>query len=130
MNHWTFSISDVAHGLENLSWRDTQKFIACCPAHDDHNPSLSVEEVAGKVLVHCHAGCSQDEVISALRNRGNWPDYSHKSPKIKISLDAIWKQQMSLAMEVARYNQGIPHTEEEKEQIEAIVRFLESLGYE
>jgi putative DNA primase/helicase len=42
-----------------------------CPAHRDSNPSLSVTEADdGKILVHCHAGCSQDAVIDALRNRG------------------------------------------------------------
>lgn len=46
---------------------------ACCPAHDDHGPSLSVTERSGKILVHCHAGCAQSAVISALRGRGLWP---------------------------------------------------------
>jgi len=48
-----------------------------CPAHDDQRPSLSVNEKAGKVLVKCHAGCSQDAVIEALRKRGLWPAPSH-----------------------------------------------------
>ncbi len=42
-----------------------------CPAHEDRSPSLSVRE-RGKVLVRCHAGCSQTEVIAALRARGLW----------------------------------------------------------
>ena len=38
-----------------------------CPAHDDANPSLSVRAVDdGKVLVHCHAGCSTEGVLEAL----------------------------------------------------------------
>ncbi len=41
-----------------------------CPAHDDHTPSLSISDKAGKVLFHCHAGCSQDAVLNALRARG------------------------------------------------------------
>lgn len=46
---------------------------ACCPSHDDHEPSLSISEGrTGKVLVKCWAGCSQKEVISALRDRGLW----------------------------------------------------------
>jgi hypothetical protein len=41
-----------------------------CPAHDDELPSLAVTDVAGKILVHCHGGCSQEQVIAALVERG------------------------------------------------------------
>jgi DNA primase len=38
-----------------------------CPAHDDASPSLSVNEARdGKVLMHCHAGCSYADVVEAL----------------------------------------------------------------
>jgi putative DNA primase/helicase len=40
--------------------------MACCPAHDDTNPSLSVTQKNGRVLFYCHAGCSQREVMNAL----------------------------------------------------------------
>lgn len=49
-------------------------WMARCPAHDDRNPSLSIREVAGKVLVCCHAGCAQAQVIAALRERGLWAE--------------------------------------------------------
>src|SRR5581483_496678 len=45
-----------------------------CPAHADRDPSLSVG--AGRddaIVVRCHAGCTQDAVIAALRSRGLWP---------------------------------------------------------
>jgi len=48
--------------------------MARCPAHDDKNPSLSVTETDGRILVRCHAGCEQDQVIGALRSRGLWND--------------------------------------------------------
>ena len=41
-----------------------------CPAHDDHTPSLSVSERDGRVLVYCHAGCPQDDVLDALSDMG------------------------------------------------------------
>jgi putative DNA primase/helicase len=42
-----------------------------CPAHDDRTPSLHVSDSRdGKVLVRCHAGCSQDAVIEALKAKG------------------------------------------------------------
>jgi putative DNA primase/helicase len=49
-------------------------FIACCPAHEATNPSLSLRDEQGKVLAHCHAGCDQRAVIEALKGLGLWPD--------------------------------------------------------
>jgi Protein of unknown function (DUF3987) len=47
---------------------------ACCPAHEDKQASLSINEnSAGKVLLKCHAGCSQHAVIEAMQERGIWP---------------------------------------------------------
>jgi hypothetical protein len=49
------------------------EWMARCPAHDDRKPSLSVREGDnGRVLVRCHAGCEQWQVIEALRSRGLW----------------------------------------------------------
>src|SRR5262245_49459435 len=52
--------------------RNGRNWTAPCPAHDDRTPSLSIKQADDKVLVHCHAGCSQQEVIDALRGRGLW----------------------------------------------------------
>ena len=46
--------------------------MCCCPAHDDANASLHVQERNGKVAWHCFAGCSQQDVLDALRARGLW----------------------------------------------------------
>lgn len=43
---------------------------ACCPAHDDRQPSLSITERDGKLLVHCFAGCPQEAVWAALKGMG------------------------------------------------------------
>jgi len=48
---------------------------ARCPAHRDRSPSLSLSiSPAGKTLVKCHAGCSQEAVIAALRALRLWDD--------------------------------------------------------
>jgi len=43
---------------------------AHCPAHDDHTPSLEITDKNGKVVFICRAGCSQDAVLSAMKDRG------------------------------------------------------------
>jgi putative DNA primase/helicase len=45
---------------EGLEWK------ALCPAHSDKNPSLSIRQVDGKTLIHCHAGCPPEAVLSAF----------------------------------------------------------------
>jgi len=48
---------------------------ACCPAHEDRNPSLSITDGRdGRLLIHCHAGCEQLAVIEKLRGLGLWRD--------------------------------------------------------
>lgn len=39
---------------------------ACCPAHPDRTPSLSVAEGDTCVLVKCWAGCELDEIAAAM----------------------------------------------------------------
>ncbi len=39
---------------------------ACCPAHDDHTPSLSITPATDKVLLYCHAQCPLDAILAAL----------------------------------------------------------------
>jgi hypothetical protein len=42
-------------------------YSACCPAHNDSNPSLSIDEGNdGKILLHCHAGCTVEAICSEL----------------------------------------------------------------
>lgn len=42
-------------------------FKACCPSHEDRNPSLSIREADdGTVLVKCFGGCPTPQVVSDL----------------------------------------------------------------
>lgn len=48
-------------------------FTCLCPAHDDHRPSLYVEDGEnGRLILKCHAGCGYPEVVAALNSRGLW----------------------------------------------------------
>jgi hypothetical protein len=40
---------------------------ALCPAHDDRHRSLSLTVGKYQIALHCHAGCLEDEVLTAAR---------------------------------------------------------------
>ena len=64
------SAETVAKKLDKAR-RSGNGWVACCPAHDDKNASLSLTDGAdGKVLAKCHAGCSFGQIAAALLKRG------------------------------------------------------------
>jgi Toprim domain/CHC2 zinc finger len=70
--------AEIAKALEGR--RSGRGWKAKCPAHCDTDPSLSISiSRDGRTLVHCFSGCTQGEVIDALRARGLWAngDVSH-----------------------------------------------------
>jgi hypothetical protein len=57
-------------------------WMARCPAHDDHNASLSITEGRdGRTLLYCQAGCALDAVLSAkgLSTRDLFSDNGSRS---------------------------------------------------
>ena len=64
---------DIARARGGIKSADGWK--ASCPAHRDDTPSLALSDGDdGRVLVYCHAGCSQANVIAALDRLGLWPN--------------------------------------------------------
>lgn len=42
-------------------------YTALCPAHEDKRPSLSIGEGRdGQILLHCHAGCTIQQICDAI----------------------------------------------------------------
>jgi hypothetical protein len=80
-------------------------YIARCPAHDDRSPSLSIREHGGKILVHCHAGCPQPDVIAELRARGLWPQEERiqRSPPDRKRLAREWAEVERVRAEAAYF---------------------------
>ena len=39
---------------------------ALCPAHEDKNPSLTITIKDKKILLHCHAGCTTEAILTSL----------------------------------------------------------------
>ena len=64
----------IAMSLDKPRRSGPGKYMACCPTHDDKNPSLAITDADGTTLIYCFAGCQQRDVIDALRARGLWPE--------------------------------------------------------
>ena len=64
----TAGLSELLRALQPHKLRKTGSgWAACCPAHQDKRPSLSITEAAnGNVLVKCHAGCRTEDVLVKL----------------------------------------------------------------
>lgn len=75
---------DLEHIAKTLGKASSsgQGYICLCPAHDDHNPSLSLSlGDNGKLLAHCFSGCSFEEILTGIRNRKLLPHQFNGSTK-------------------------------------------------
>ena len=60
------AVENFINRLDKVKGRNGS-WTACCPAHEDKSPSLSVREGEdGRVLVHCFGGCSVDQIVGAV----------------------------------------------------------------
>ena len=53
--------------LDKVRKTGRDSWIACCPAHDDRSPSMTIRELDdGRILVHCFAECSVESILGAV----------------------------------------------------------------
>jgi len=121
------TLSSIANGLNKVRWQGNNKFTACCPAHDDHSPSLSVREVDGKILAYCHAGCTQEEVIGALRDLGLWHSASQHQLERRKRFDLkreVRRHQDILASGIGTIKYGVVLSELQEAELKKSIEFL------
>lgn len=69
--------------LDKVRPTGSDRWYACCPAHEDRTPSLSIREAAdGRVLLHCFSGCQNRDVVAAigLTLRDLFPESARRTP--------------------------------------------------
>ncbi len=60
-------IDRVLSQLSKVKQTGANKWKGCCPAHDDNDPSLAISECDdGKVLLHCWAGCTINQIVESM----------------------------------------------------------------
>ena len=59
---------DILSLLKGVKRAGENKYTACCPAHDDKHPSLSVylSKDGKRIMFHCFVGCTEDEILKCL----------------------------------------------------------------
>lgn len=60
------NVDNLLSALDKTRRTGDNRWIACCPAHTDKSPSLSIGYKDDKIILHCFGGCSVDEVVGSL----------------------------------------------------------------
>lgn len=61
----TSSLDNFLSRLDGVK-KTPKSWQARCPAHEDRTPSLSIKVEDGKILIHCFAGCTTADIVSAI----------------------------------------------------------------
>jgi hypothetical protein len=133
-------INNLLSRLNKVKSTGRNSWLACCPAHDDRSPSLSIKEEAdGHILLHCFAGCSAIDVVGAIGvDIGDlFPEQVHHKPPVKKKfyatdiLEAIKyeSQIVLLAAFELKKNKPLDETDLQRLQL-AYERIREAVDYE
>ena len=52
--------------LKKVKQLSDDQWVCCCPAHEDSSPSFYIRKGRDRWLVHCHAGCSYEDICEGL----------------------------------------------------------------
>jgi hypothetical protein len=86
---------------------------ALCPAHDDHDPSLTITEGTKKVLLKCwSAGCAESDILKAAG----------------LGADDVWYEPKQKSATGAKVATVYPYTDETGELLYEVVRRLDASG--
>jgi hypothetical protein len=70
-----------------------------CPAHDDQHASLSIGEGDdGRVLLHCHAGCSLDAILAAIGLTRADIGPTTRAPRSAIVAEYLYRDERGTAL--------------------------------
>lgn len=130
-------IDAILDRLSKVKKTGARSWLACCPSHDDHSPSLTLREGDnGTVLLRCWAGCSVDEIRSSLGL--SWDDLFPEKIKTDHTrgmrrpfpaadiLAAMADDAMCVAVFAANLGKGILAPEDYVRMLEAAGRIVEA----
>lgn len=123
----TTPIDVILARLDKVKANGAGKWKACCPAHDDRDPSLSIREADdGKVLLHCWAGCDTESITAAigLTIRDLFPDSGQRPVRRGPSKAVQQFEATVISVAVEQLRQGKPLSAADLERFELAKRRL------
>lgn len=95
---------------------DADTWQCLCPAHEDSQPSLSIRRLPdGKVLLHCFAGCSTENVLYAWGL--DWSDLWEGAERDRECDHAISRRDVSRRPGQPGYEPPAPHLVHDLERV-------------
>lgn len=110
------------------------RWLACCPAHDDRHPSMTIRELDdGTVLLHCFSGCGAQEILGAVGL--DFSDLFPEKPQDRASikkpfnahdvLEAIAQETAFVQIFASNIKRGIDVTEADKSRFNVAMSRIE-----
>jgi hypothetical protein len=73
------SIENLLSCLHKVKKAGKDSWVACCPAHQDKSPSLTItNKPDGRILMYCFAGCDTYSILRSIDL--DWQDILPESP--------------------------------------------------
>lgn len=121
--------------LQKVQRRGEGRWIACCPAHADKHPSMTVAEASdGRILIHCFAGCDAGDILGAvgLSFDALFPDkpafkgevYSRGPMRVSAAdaLACVAWECVVVAQSVSEFRQGHALTEADYKRLDVAIK--------
>jgi hypothetical protein len=59
-------INELLGALTKVRKTGPDRWVACCPAHEDRSPSLTIAVKPDTILLHCFSGCDTESILGAV----------------------------------------------------------------
>ena len=134
------NLDTILNQLDKVKAYGNNKWLACCPAHNDKHPSLKVTMTDdGKILIKCWAGCDISAVLKALsiEMADLFPDkisYAKRSKPPKFNRIELFErlvfEALILYVAIQQLQQGTPLNEVDALRVGQAMSLIDELKAE
>lgn len=140
-------VESILSRLASVKARGLNKWLACCPAHEDKTPSLSIcKGDDDRILLHCHAQCAITDVLAAIglelkdlfedtyqhTKPGEAPHSTRRRSRHYLSAKDVYvilnHERLVVAIAAKRLADGYVLSESENAELLQAARRIEALG--